>query len=123
MSPTQRSLKLLRSEGGMVAITERWNPHARVRQDLFGFADLLHVIGDTVIAVQTTTATHMNARIAKIRTLVAYCAWLHLPTRLVEVHGWSKKGPRGKRKVWTCRRVRLMPVPEDDYEIQQLEDV
>jgi hypothetical protein len=36
VTPTQRSLAYLRAEGWQVAIVERWNPHARIRQDLFG---------------------------------------------------------------------------------------
>ena len=33
MTPTQRSLKYLREQGYTVAITERWNPFARIRQE------------------------------------------------------------------------------------------
>ncbi|MBI4326652.1 MAG: hypothetical protein HY674_15520 [Chloroflexi bacterium] len=43
MTPTQRSLSKLRAEGWLAVIVERWNPYDRVRQDLFGFADLLAI--------------------------------------------------------------------------------
>ena len=43
-SPTQRSLKLLRDEGYTAQVVERWNPHARVRQDLFGVIDTAAMI-------------------------------------------------------------------------------
>jgi hypothetical protein len=36
MSPTQRSLAHLRRLGYQARVVERWNPFARVRQDLFG---------------------------------------------------------------------------------------
>ena len=42
--PTQRTLARLRQEGALeVAIVEHWNPHARIRQDLFGFIDILAI--------------------------------------------------------------------------------
>lgn len=108
MSPTQRSLKKLRSEGWFVAVTERWNPYAKVRQDLFGFADLLAFRGDIVMAVQTTSGSNVAARMAKIRACQAALLWNDSPTRMIMVHGWRRVGPRGKRKTWECREE-LMP--------------
>jgi hypothetical protein len=65
-SPTQRTLKYLREQGcQLVAVTERWNPHARIRQDLFGIIDVLALKDDQVIAVQAT-AGGVSARINKI---------------------------------------------------------
>jgi hypothetical protein len=43
MTPTQRSMAYLKKEGYRVAVVERWNPHARIRQDLFGVIDLLAI--------------------------------------------------------------------------------
>jgi len=34
-----RSMAILRREGYVVAVVERWNPHVRIRQDLYGFLD------------------------------------------------------------------------------------
>ena len=42
-TPTARTLATMRQEGWTVQVVERWNPHARIRQDLFGWADLLAV--------------------------------------------------------------------------------
>jgi hypothetical protein len=108
-SPTQRSLKLLRDEGWTVAITERWNQFARIKQDLFGFIDLLAIKGDVTMAVQTTSGSNVSARINKIRALQAAAIWLESPTRTIVVHGWRKAGPRGKRKTWQCRKEDLCP--------------
>ena len=47
-SPTQLSLKKLREEGYIVAVVEHWNSFARIRQDLFGFIDLLALKGKEV---------------------------------------------------------------------------
>lgn len=108
-SPTAQSLKLLRGEGWTVAIVERWNPHAKIRQDLFGFCDLLCVRpGGGTMAVQTTTGDNFSKRMAKIalepRAAICLAAgWK------IEVHGWRKIGARGKRKTWECRREFWVP--------------
>lgn len=107
MSPTQRSLKLLRDEGGFCAITEHWNAFARIRQDLFGFIDVLKIDANDTLAVQTTSGTNVAARIAKIKACPGALAWLQSPNRRIEVHGWRKAGERGKRKTWQCRRVEV----------------
>lgn len=119
-SPTQRSLALLRSEGWTAHVVEHWNPHARIRQDVGGWVDILAyrpsewrrmdgVFGAypaQIMGVQTTTASNMAARIAKMKDLPSPGLWKRAGG-LVEVHGWAKKGPRGKRKTWQVRRVRL----------------
>jgi hypothetical protein len=105
MNPTQRSLKKLRSEGWTVAVVEKWNPHARVRQDLFGFADLLAIRGNETIAIQTTVSSGMAARLVKIRQCKAAALWLACSSRKIVVHGWRKGGARGQRKLWQCRET------------------
>ena len=62
-SPTQLSLKKLKDEGYLVAITEHWNPFARIRQDMFGFCDIMAIRDKEILFVQTTSATNVNARI------------------------------------------------------------
>ena len=88
MTPTQRSLAHLREEGYTVAIVERWNPHARIRQDLFGFIDLLAIRKGETLAVQVTS-TGVSSRIKKIMESdylpkVRDAGW-----RII-VHGWRK---------------------------------
>lgn len=107
MSPTQRSLAFLRKRGLVVAVTERWNPHARIRQDLFGWIDLLALDPATgeLLAVQTTSGSHVSKRLDKIREWPHLAAWLSRHRAVV--HGWAKRGPRGKRKMWDCREVEV----------------
>ena len=98
ISPTQLSLKKLREEGYTVAVVEHWNAFARIRQDLFGFIDLLALKGKEVLAVQTTTATNMNARIKKIADhenidIVREAGWT------IHVHGWHQD----EKKKWLCK--------------------
>lgn len=107
-SPTQRSLKLLRGEGYTVAVVERYNRFARVRQDLFGFIDLLAMKRDHLLAVQTTSGPNASARVKKIENTQAASLWLESPSRNIEVHAWRKTGPRGKRKTWQCRRIPIL---------------
>ena len=65
-SPTQLSLAKLREEGYTCWITEHWNNWSKTRQDLFGFIDILALKGNETLAIQTTTATNLNARCKKI---------------------------------------------------------
>lgn len=104
-TPTTRSLELLRSEGYTVAITEHWNAYARIRQDLFGFIDLIAIKEGVsgVLAIQTTTAAHVSARFEKIAGNPVLKVWL-LSGNKIEIHGWGLRGKRGQRKLWTVIR-------------------
>lgn len=106
MSPLQRSLKKLRDEGWMVAKTEHWNAFSRTRQDLFGFIDLLALRGHNTLALQVTSGSNSSAREQKIRGLAQAGIWLAAGNRIV-IHAWAKRGPRGQKKVWTCRETEI----------------
>ena len=97
MSPTQRTLHLLREEGYLAEVVERWVPVANVRRDLFGFGDVIAIRDGTVLLVQCTSDSHVSARVNKIR------ASPYLPqvrsAMQIEVHGWKKVGRR-----WQVRR-------------------
>lgn len=88
-SPTQRTLKHLRDMGYRAEVVEKWNPHARVRQDLFSIIDVLAISETEVVAVQTTSASNMKARINKISESDALPLLLKLEWRVI-VHGWKK---------------------------------
>lgn len=107
MSPTQRSLKQLRDDGWSACVVERWIQAIKQRKDAFGFGDILAVkIGIGIMLVQSTTAANASARVNKIRETVEAGIWLAAGGRLV-VHGWSKKGGKGKRKLWQCAEYTL----------------
>ncbi len=98
-SPTQLSLKKLKSEGYVCQITERWNAFARIRQDLFGFVDVLAIKDNETLAVQTTSYSNISARAKKIADhenvgAVRKAGWK------IHIHGWHKVGNR-----WECRVV------------------
>lgn len=111
MTPTQRSLAQLHLDGWpLVAVVEHWNPHANIRQDLFGFIDILAASGRGTLAVQTTSGANVASRLRKILKhpslpMVLAAGWV------VEIHGW-KKGPAvkgSKRMVWSLRKIMLTP--------------
>lgn len=103
----QRSLAYLRELGWTAEIVERWNPHAKVRHDLFGFGDILAIQpGKAPLIVQTTTCAHMAERIAKIQAEPRCLTWRAAGGDIV-VHGWGLKGPSGARKVWTLSQVHI----------------
>lgn len=100
ISPTQRSLKHLRQLGWKVAVVEHWNPWVRIRQDLFGVFDLLALTGSSIWAIQVTSTSNVASRRAKILASEEAKLWCQ-SGGFIQLHGWSKKGPRGKVKKWT----------------------
>lgn len=94
-SPTQLTLKKLRGEGWTCAIVEHWNSFAKIRQDLFGFGDILCIDGNSTGIVQCTTKSNMGARIKKIAGIPESRLWLSLGAhRWLEVWGWFKNKGR-----------------------------
>ena len=99
ISPTQNTLKELRKRGYRAAVTEVWNPHARIRKDLFGFVDVLGIGPEGTIAVQATSYSNISARVRKI---TEECAEALADVReagwRVEVWGWRKVNNRWRLK-------------------------
>lgn len=108
-SPTQLSLKLLREEGYIVAIVEKYNIFSHRRIDLFSIGDLLAVKDNEngCTMIQTTSSSNLSARVHKsVYEKEPYNnlkIWLAAGNRFI-LHGWSKKGPKGKRKLWTVTK-------------------
>lgn len=100
----------LRADGYIACSVERWIAQIRQRKDAFGFGDILACkvgeVGCTLI--QTTTKGNMNARLQKICEIAEAGIFLASGNK-IKIHGWSKKGPRGKRKVWVCDEISVNP--------------
>lgn len=101
MSPTQRSLALLRARGYTAAVVERRLPRGFITQDLFGFVDILAIRRGETLAVQTTSGDNVASRVRKIADAehvgaVREAGWL------IHVHGWRKSAKSGR---WECREV------------------
>lgn len=96
-SPTQRSLKHLREAGFTCGIVEKWNRFAGIRQDLYGWIDILACApGMGIVGIQTTTKANMNARVEKARGNGQLVAFL-LSGGHLECHGWAKR-----KGHWIC---------------------
>lgn len=115
MRARERSMRYLRSIGMRVGCTEYWNPHVKIRQDLFGFIDLIalsmstdHLDGQ-ICAIQVVN-THLPEHIAKIKSSDAARNWIACGGG-IEVHNWKHvcKNGRGTRKVWKLERIEVTP--------------
>jgi hypothetical protein len=103
MSPTRRSLVHLNELGYQARVVEKWNPFAKVRQDLFG-GDLLALKpGEPVLVIQTTSRANHAARRAKLAATGFALLW-HQAGAVMELWSWAKQGPRGQRKTWQLKR-------------------
>ena len=117
-SPTKRTLAWCKARNWMAGVVERWNPHAKIRQDLFGFIDLIAVgeHGLGTIAIQATSASNAAARITKIQANESARRWI-ASGNLVEVHGWRKNA----KKRWVLNRWRL-GLHQGEIDAVRLED-
>lgn len=99
VTPTQRSLAYLRAQGYRVAVVEHWNPHAKVRQDLFGIVDVLAIGKGITLAVQCTSDNggNVSARVKKASDHES-TPWIRDAGWSFEIHGW-KKGKRGPPRI------------------------
>lgn len=87
-SPTQRTLAEMRKRGYVCEVVERWNPWAKVRQDLFGVIDVLCLGDNEVVGVQATSYSNVSARLRKIAEHENVAAVRRAGIRLL-VHGWN----------------------------------
>ena len=106
MTPTQRTLKLMRERGWIAEVTERSIPGANIRKDLWTFCDVLciHPESGEILAVQTTSASNMAARVKKIGD----CELTPIVRKCgigIHVHGWI--APTKNKRLWTVREKDL----------------
>lgn len=99
-SPMTLSLERLKVDGYVPFKTEHWNAFARIRQDLFGFVDLLALKKGEVLAVQCTSWANVSSRVKKIAEHENIGVVRDAGIR-IEVWGWKKVG-RGQ---WEMRSV------------------
>ncbi len=97
-SATQLSLRHLRAQGYTAAVVEHWNPHVGIRQDLFGFIDIIAIKPNKTLAVQTTTDRHVPDHVTKMAEAEHLEAVLEAGWDVV-LHGWAKEKNR-----WVLKR-------------------
>ena len=76
-----------------------------IRQDLFGFVDILAIKDGEMLAIQTTSGANSSARVKKIKESDNYPILKSTGCKIV-VHGW-RKIKKGKRLLWDCKEVKL----------------
>lgn len=74
---------------------------AHIRQDLFGFIDIVAIKEGETIGVQTTSRNNVSARATKIEGLESYPIVKSAGWRIV-VHGWGKL-----KKGWDCKEIEM----------------
>lgn len=120
--PLQRSKAYLEEKGWHVWIVEVWNQWAHIRQDMYGFADLVAIRHD-MKGVWAINACEDNGGAVTDHVKKYLNGWdhpkkgrqppnSHLPIWLsagnrFSIMGWGKRciAGTGSRKVWTLRMV------------------
>lgn len=105
-SNTSRTLKAMRDMGRMAVVVERWNRFAKVRQDLFGFIDIIALDEACGIVGVQSCGSSFASHLAKITSEChdAAMTWLRCGGK-IELWSWRKvKLKRGAKKyVWRPR--------------------
>jgi hypothetical protein len=100
VTPTELSLRLLRSDGWLVDVCQTWvpKPWPGHSKDLFGLIDLVAVRRGETMGVQTTSSSNYHARLNKLTDVDHYTALSTLRAagwRIV-IHGWRKSTSAGQ---------------------------
>jgi Fe2+ or Zn2+ uptake regulation protein len=103
ISPMQKTLQLMRKQGYLCGITEHYNFFCKIRQDLFGYLDLICLKENEIIGIQTTTSAHFQERIKKIKEHKNFDIVKNSGIKII-VHGWYKSK---KTKKFICKIKKL----------------
>lgn len=109
MTPTQRALAECKRRGWTAQVVEQTirAPGRTFKCDLFGCIDIIAITPFGILGIQVTSGTNHAARCAKICDEPRMVQWCKAGAYL-SVWSWSKRGPRGKRKVWTLRETNFV---------------
>lgn len=109
-----------------VGVVERWNAHVGIRQDLFGFIDLIAIRDDCIAAIQVTAYGKFGQHLTKInedeQRRRAAVDWIEAGGELYFVC-WRqmatllKSGAKAKRKAWVPMVHRAGVTSEDQIEL------
>jgi len=107
-SPTSRSLAHLRKLGFTAQVVEKFNYFTKQRKDLFGCIDIIaiHPEQKRILGVQATSLSNIQSRVKKSEEEPMLQTWF-AAGGLFQVHGWGKKGAKGKRKLWELKTIVL----------------
>lgn len=102
MTPTQRTLRALESDGWAVDRVDCQNRYAS--RDYLGIIDAIALRGTERLAVQITGGGNGPARVRKICAATGALSALHDAGFIVEVHDWRKSKVNG----WWCWKKQIV---------------
>lgn len=104
MTPTARTLAECKRRGWQAQVVERFNPHARIRQDLFGCIDVIACVPPDdafhgeILGIQATSGANHASRLKKAAQEPKLAAWRAAGGRFAV---WSWR--RGADRKWKLR--------------------
>ena len=115
MSPTQRTIRQLKTQGVVCGIVERFNAHVGphgIRQDLFGIIDIIALDPQRgVVGIQACAGSGYSSHYQKLTTERAQDTqnWLETPGTSLHIWAWRKikKKRGGKAMIWSPRVVEI----------------
>ena len=87
-TPTVLTLRALRERGFTCAIVEHWNSFANIRQDMYGFIDVIAIKPELIIGVQCCDHSNLAAHRKKIKVNKNAPIWLEAG-REIEIWSWG----------------------------------
>jgi len=118
LSPIQRTLRELRQRGCICGIVERFNQYAGafgIRQDLFGFIDLIALYPDKgIVGVQCCARSGHAAHRTKILENEVAPEWIKAGGT-IEIWSWGKqKLKRGGKAMRWFPKIETITFEEDN---------
>lgn len=113
-TPSAKTINTLKNDGYIVANVEKVIPRCFIKQDLYGFIDILAIHKQTfkMLGLQTTSRSNHNARLDKALSLKNLYYWL-MTGASFQVWSWGKyKIERGSRK--TEERIHISDISIDN---------
>lgn len=103
---TQRSLAKLRKEGYICHIAEKWNQFGGIRQDMFGFIDILAIRPGEIVGIQTTSESNVASHIKKIIGHKNFLAVRDSGMKIY-LHSWQRVKRKDKRDIIKFREIKI----------------
>jgi hypothetical protein len=101
MTPVERTLKLIRAEGGHPETVEKWIPRGHgFKLDLFGVVDIEALFPDHTLYVQVCRDTDLTDHLVTCIGEPRLLKLIECQARVFEIWSWAKKGNR-----WRERRL------------------
>lgn len=94
------TMKVMQQSGWTCTKVEHWNSFAHIRQDLFGFGDVLAFNDECVSIIQVTSTSNMSSREKKILANPIARQWADSEFRRIYVMGWKKYTERKDGRSW-----------------------